>query len=243
MKRKPLTALAVALIGGGAYAGDFVDTAQVVSATPVYERVSEQRQDCSSNPTANQKPQQRNMVVPILGGIAGALLGRQVGHGNGQSVATAVGAAAGTMAGDAVANPDANRSYTGAAVGAVAGGLAGSQIGNGRGNGATTAAGTIAGAMVGDRVGSRQSASAQPCRTIESSREVIRGYDVVYRYNGRDITTSLPYDPGNTDKLGGGISDEDSPANSRRGSYRDARPARSANTGAADGNDNRTYRR
>ena len=147
------------------------------------------------------------------------------------------------MAGDAVANPDANRSYTGAAVGAVAGGLAGSQIGNGRGNGATTAAGTIAGAMVGDRVGSRQSASAQPCRTIESSREVIRGYDVVYRYNGRDITTSLPYDPGNTVKVGVGIIDEDRPVNSRRGSYRDARPGSSAYAGAADDDDNRTYRR
>ena len=240
-----IIAAAIALIGGSACAGDFVDTAQVISSKPVYERVSEQRQDCSpDSKSAPQKPQQRNIVAPIIGGIAGALLGRQVGHGNGQTAATAVGAAVGTMAGDAVANPDANHSYAGAAVGAVGGGLLGSQIGNGRGNTATTAAGTIAGTMIGDRVGTQQSASAQAaqrCRTVESSREVIRGYDVVYSYNGHEVTTNLPYDPGNTVKVGVGIIDDERGADSRRDTYRDGRPVSSANTG--DNYDNRPYRR
>ena len=70
-----------------------VDTAQVISASPIYERVTEPRQECSEAPAA--QPKERSVIAPILGGLAGALIGRQVGHGNGRDVATAVGAAAG----------------------------------------------------------------------------------------------------------------------------------------------------
>ena len=209
MERRTISLIIAALVSSGAMASDFVDTAQVVAATPILERISEPRQECyTETAAAPQKPQERSIAAPILGGLAGALLGRQVGHGNGRDVATAVGAAVGTMAGDYAANPDSNRSYTGAAVGAVAGGLLGSQVGNGSGKGATTAAGTIAGAMIGDRVATKQTAAAQPvqrCRTVESSREIIKGYNVVYRYNGRDIATTLPYNPGSTVKVGVGI--------------------------------------
>jgi uncharacterized protein YcfJ len=202
-----ITALCTsALVAGAAAAGDFIDTAPVVSATPIIERVPAPVQQCDDPPAAAQK--ERNVLAPIIGGVAGALLGRQVGHGSGRDVATAAGAAVGTMAGDAVANPDANRSYTGAAVGAAAGGILGNQVGHGRGNAAATAAGAIAGTMVGDRVGSRQSAARQAgqrCRMVESTREIVRGYDVVYRYNGRDIATTLPYDPGNSVKVTVGV--------------------------------------
>ncbi len=210
MKRNTIATLIIAIGSGSAYAADFVDTAQVIAATPIIERVSEPRQECyTETAAAPQKPQQRSIAAPILGGLAGALLGRQVGHGSGRDVATAVGAGVGAMAGDYVANPDSNRSYTGAAVGAVAGGLLGNQVGSGAGKGAATAAGTIAGAVIGDRVATQQTgAGAQPaqrCRTVESSREVIRGYDVVYRYNGRDVKTTLPYNPGATVKVGVGV--------------------------------------
>lgn len=239
MKRKTITAMIAALASSGALASDFVDTAQVVAATPIYERISEPRQDCyTETAAAPQKPQERSLAAPILGGLAGALLGRQVGHGNGRDVATAVGAAVGTMAGDYVANPDANRSYTGAVVGAATGGLLGSQVGNGSGKGAATAAGTIAGAMIGDRVATQQTGTAQPvqrCRTIQSSREVIRGYNVVYRYNGRDVTTTLPYNPGSTVKVGVGIID-DGVADSGRDAPRTSMPVSPA------GNANYTYR-
>jgi len=214
-KRKPLIFLATALCAAQSYAAsDFVDSAQVVSSTPIFERVSEPRQECTTESVNAPRQQERSIVAPIIGGIAGALIGRQIGHGNGRDVATAVGAAAGTLAGDAVANPDANRNYTGAAVGAVAGGVLGNQVGNGRGNGVATAAGTIAGTMVGDRAGARTTASAQPaqrCRTVESTREVIKGYNVVYRYNGRDVATTLPYNPGNTVRVGVGIIDDPVP--------------------------------
>lgn len=246
MKRKTIAAMMAVLASGGALASDFVDTAQVVSATPIVERVSEPRQECyTETAAAPQKPQERGMAAPILGGLAGALLGRQVGHGNGRDAATAVGAAVGTMAGDYAANPDANRSYTGAAVGAVAGGLLGNQVGDGRGKGAATAAGVIAGTMAGDRVGAQQSASAgqpvQRCRTIQSSREIIKGYNVVYRYNGRDVATTLPYNPGSTVKVGVGIID-DGTAGSGRDINRNTMPMSGVDSGAAANNANYNYR-
>ena len=237
MKRKTIAILIIALGSGSAYAADFVDTAPVVAATPIIERVSEPRQECY-NETAPQKQQQRSIAAPILGGLAGALLGRQVGHGSGRDVATAVGAGVGAMAGDYAANPDANRSYTGAAVGAVAGGLLGNQVGNGAGKGATTAAGTIAGAMIGDRVATQQAGTAaQRCRTIESSREVIRGYDVVYRYNGRDVKTTLPYNPGRTVKVGVGVIDS-----GVSDSGRDTMPMSGVESGAAANSAGYSYR-
>src|ERR1035437_10511485 len=93
MRHKLITALAVALSGGSAYgASDFVDTAQVVSATPIIERVSEPRQECDAAP-APQKDS--NILAPIIGGIVGGLLGHQVGRGRGQTAGTIVGAAGG----------------------------------------------------------------------------------------------------------------------------------------------------
>ena len=247
MKRKNITAVIAAFAAGSTYAAsDFIDTAQVVSSTPIYERVAEPRQECyTETPAAPQKPQERGIAAPILGGLAGALLGRQVGRGNGKSVATAVGAAVGTLAGDYAANPNADRSYTGAAVGAVAGGLLGSQIGSGSGNGAATAVGTIAGAMIGDRVGTQQTASAQPgqrCRTVESSREVIRGYNVVYRYNGRDITTTLPYNPGNSVKVSVGIVNDGAADSGRDYNRNGPLPVSSADTSTPTYNGNYNYR-
>ena len=229
------------LCSSGAHAAtDVVDSAQVISATPIYERISEPRQECNAERPAAAPPKERSLMGPILGGIAGALIGRQVGHGNGREVATAVGAAAGTMAGDAVNNPDAERNYTGAAVGAVAGGILGNQVGNGRGNGAATAAGTIAGAVIGDRAGARTSAASPPaqrCRTVEYSREVVKGYSVVYRFNGRDVTTTLPYNPGNTVKVGFGLIDDGAPAERE---YR--RDRVSSNQGDTGGASNYSYR-
>ena len=226
-------------------ASDAVDSAPVIAATPIIERVSEQRQECNAEPANTAKPRERSILAPILGGVAGALIGRQVGHGNGRDVATAVGAATGTMAADAVANPDANRNYTGAAVGAVAGGILGNQVGNGRGNGAATAAGTIAGTMIGDRAGDRTAGTtppAQRCRTIESSREIVKGYNVVYRFNGRDVETTLPYNPGNTVKVGFGVIDDGAPV-----ARREPRRERVSANGATDNdavpaNSNYSYR-
>jgi len=197
MRHKLITALAVALSGGSAYgASDFVDTAQVVSATPIIERVSEPHQECDTAPAPQKNS---NILAPIIGGIVGGLLGHQVGGGRGQTAATIVGAAGGA----------------------------------------------VAGTMVGNRAGAQP---AQRCRTVESMREVVNGYDVVYRYNGRDANVALPYDPGSTIKVGvGAILDERAADSGRDGSGRDsysnAQPARSADANAAGDNANRNYSR
>jgi uncharacterized protein YcfJ len=199
-KTKTLTALIVALGSGGAYAAsDFVDTAQVISATPIIERVSEPRQECTTD-TAPAPQKSTNIIAPILGGIVGGLIGHQVGQGSGQTAATIVGATGGA----------------------------------------------VAGSVVGNRA-SAQSQPVQRCRTIESSREVVNGYDVVYRYNGRDVNVALPYNPGSTIKVGVGIILDDHAADAARDSRRDAnrrpQPVSAADTGVSANNANyTTYR-
>lgn len=217
MKTQLSTCVALALTAMGAGAADFTETAPVVSATPIVERIIEPRQECTTERVPAAQPQERSVAAPILGGVAGAVVGRQVGGGSGRDVATGAGAVIGTVAGDRVANPESNRSYTGAIIGGVAGAILGNQVGKGRGNAAATAAGAIAGAMVGDRIDNAQSAqtaqaqTVQRCRTVETTRETIRGYTVVYRYNGRDVSTTLPYDPGKSVRVAVGVIDEQRP--------------------------------
>ena len=43
-----------------------------------------------------------------------------------------------------------------------------------------------------------QPRQVERCRVQDNYRQVVSGYNVVYRYRGRDFTTMLPYDPGNT---------------------------------------------
>lgn len=208
---KTLTlAVLMALAGTSSAATDFVDTAPVVSSTPIIERVNEPRQECSPAPAAAPS-QPRSMTGVVLGGLAGGLLGAQVGRGSGQTAAAAVGAAVGAIAGDRMANPEsADRPVSGAVVGAAAGGLLGAQVGKGSGQNAAAAAGAVVGAVAGDRVQNSQhtaAAPAQQCRTVNVTREVIRGYTVVYHYSGRDVTVTLPYDPGPTVRIGVGIVD------------------------------------
>ena len=134
---------------GSVYAADLVDTAQVISSTPIYERVTEPRRDCTTE------------TVPV-----------EPGH-----------------------------SVGGAVVGGVAGAAIGSQIGQGTGRDVATVAGGIAGAMTGDRIATRDKPRTQEverCREVEVGREAITGYKVIYRYNGQDVTTTLPYQPGST---------------------------------------------
>lgn len=106
------------------------------------------------------------------------------------------------------------RSMGGAIIGGVVGGVVGNQVGQGSGNTVATAAGAIAGAIIGDRVanrdqGSRTETTQVPqvreerrCRQVDNYRDVIRGYDVTYRYNGREATVRLPEKPGSTVRVG-----------------------------------------
>jgi uncharacterized protein YcfJ len=161
------TLAAIALAPLYAQASDFTDTAQVVSSSPIIERVRDERQDCSNVPPPQAAPQR-------------------------------------------------DRSYTGSIVGGIAGAILGNQVGRGRGNTAATAVGAVAGAVVGDRIDNRapqqQAQGPAPrCAVIESTREVVKGYNVVYRYNGRDIATTMAYNPGSRVSVGVGIIEDNQP--------------------------------
>ena len=90
----------------------------------------------------------------------------------------------------------------GAIIGAIAGGLIGSTVGKGDGGVAAAGVGAATGAVVGDRVsdgGTRYAShprQVERCRVHDEYREVIGGYDVRYRFQGREYSTRLPYDPG-----------------------------------------------
>ena len=218
MKGKTIAMVVAAAFSASAGAApDFTDTARVVSSTPLVERVYETHQECEPVQPAPRAATDRSMVGPLVGGVAGALLGSRIGKGSGRNAATAAGAVVGTIVGDRVANPGSDRPVTGAVIGGAAGGLAGAQIGKGNGKTAATATGAIAGSMIGDRVQNPlpgQPVGAQAsghCRTVESPRDVVRGYTVVYRYNGHDVTTTLPYDPGSTVRVGVSLLPEDAP--------------------------------
>ena len=89
-------------------------------------------------------------------------------------------------------------------LGAAIGGVIGHQFGSGSGRDAATVAGAMIGAGVGyDSAAKRSAAGAreevvQRCdvRYEHDYEERIDGYRVTYEYNGRELTTRMPYDPG-----------------------------------------------
>ena len=106
--------------------------------------------------------------------------------------------------------PKKESNMAGTILGGIAGGLLGHEVGGGSGRTVATIIGATGGAVAGSMIGDRSSTSAvqntplpapQQCSTIETSREVVEGYDVVYRYNGRDVSVVLPSNPGITVKV------------------------------------------
>lgn len=96
-----------------------------------------------------------------------------------------------------------SRDVGGAIIGGIAGGLLGSQIGKGNGRVAGAAIGAATGAIVGDRIDNSdqngyRTRPIERCIMVDDWQTVHRGYLVSYRFNGRDYTTTLPYDPGST---------------------------------------------
>lgn len=109
----------------------------------------------------------------------------------------------------------------GAILGAIAGGLIGSTVGKGDGKVAAAAVGAATGAVVGDRWpgnGTRYESVPQQverCRARDDYRQVVTGYDVRYRFEGREYTTRLPYDPGRWLTLNVNFSVADDPRDQR----------------------------
>lgn len=108
-----------------------------------------------------------------------------------------------------------DRDIGGSIIGGIAGGLLGSQIGKGKGRIAGAAVGAATGAIVGDRIDNsdrRDGYTSRPidrCVTVDNWQAVTRNYLVTYRFNGRDYTTTMPNDPGNTLRVRVAISADD----------------------------------
>lgn len=96
------------------------------------------------------------------------------------------------------------RSYGGAILGAIVGGVVGHQFGKGGGKDAATGVGAAIGAITGDnidnqeRVARRRPVEEERCQVVDNWSRRIVGYDVVYRYQGNEFNTFLPYEPGRT---------------------------------------------
>jgi uncharacterized protein YcfJ len=154
-------------------------------------------------------------LIAALCAVSGAA---QAGHGRGDGFTTRARVVASTPVFDTVNQPRREcwtettgyetRSYRdgyntgGAILGAIAGGLIGSTVGKGDGKVVAAAAGAATGAVVGDRwnTGSTRTESVpiqeERCRTVDNFVQVVSGYDVRYRFQGREYLTRLPYDPG-----------------------------------------------
>lgn len=99
---------------------------------------------------------------------------------------------------------DRNGVPLGAIVGGITGGVIGNQIGSGRGRDVATIGGAVTGAAIGNSIDRERAGitvapvvrDIEQCRTVDAGRDVLDGYDVTYRYQNRDVTTRLPYDPG-----------------------------------------------
>lgn len=169
MNTKVLMALA-AFSSMPAWATDFVDTARVISSTPIYERVNSPRQSCwtetvnSSGTVTRSAPEERSIGGALIGGVVGGIVGNQVGQGHGNTAATAAGAIAGAIIGDRLGNQNQSRSI--------------------------------------ETVQAPQVREERRCRQVDNYTEVIRGYNVTYRYSGHDVTVRLPDRPGNTLRVG-----------------------------------------
>jgi uncharacterized protein YcfJ len=177
MKQSLAAVFAVTALGS-AFAQNYTDVAQVTSAQPIYERVTTPRQECW-NETINTE---RRVVSP---GYAEPQPsgGRTIGAG------TVIGAIVGGVVGHQFGNSSRGRDH-GTAAGVVVGGLVGNQIEN------SPSAPVASGPSRVDYVPETQ--NVQRCRTVDESRDQIRGYNVAYRYQGRDYSTRMDYDPGPT---------------------------------------------
>jgi uncharacterized protein YcfJ len=157
--------ISAALLGvaSAASAQQHNDTATVLSATPITERVATPRRDCTTEQVTAYEERRTPRVE------------RQ----------------------EVIERREETKSTgAGTAVGAVLGGVIGNNIENdpNRDNGSYRTA-TRQGYDV-ERV--PVSRDVQRCNTVSEYREVVRGYDVKFRYNGRDYTTRMDQDPGTT---------------------------------------------
>jgi uncharacterized protein YcfJ len=176
-----------------AMAQSYSDTAQVLSAQPIYERNSVPRQECSNETVTTDR------VVPSQGSgyvAAGYQQPAQAAPAPERTIGagTVIGAIIGGVVGHQFGRSSGGRDV-GTGVGVVAGGLIGNQIENSPPANAATGVAQGGPARV-DYI--PETRTVQRCRTVYDSRDEVTGYNVAYRYQGRDYATRMAYDPGAT---------------------------------------------
>ena len=167
----------------------YTDTAQVLSAQPIYQRNSVPRQECVNETVTTDRrvPAQGYTTAGYQQPVQPAPSAeRTVGAG------TVIGAIIGGVVGHQFGRSSGGRDV-GTGVGVVAGGLIGNQIENSAPSGQY--AQNVAPARV-DYV--PETRTVQRCNTVYDNRDEVTGYTVAYRYQGRDYTTRMDYNPGAT---------------------------------------------
>ncbi len=191
MKRFALALIPLSLMGAAQAQTPYGDVAQVVSATPIMDRVSAPRQECFMEQVPTYSEPARVVEAPRYAPSSTASTGT-----------TGAGAVLGAIIGGVVGHQFGNSSG-GRDRGTVAGAVVGGLIGNGieSSNSASATSPTYAQGVqpaynsAPVQTGTR---SVERCRTVNDSREQISGYNVTYRYGNQQYSTRLPYDPGQT---------------------------------------------
>ena len=195
-----LTAAVLSTLGLAAMsasAADYGDVATVISATPIYDRVSTPRRECYTEQVTRYD--ERRVRRPVYDEYGYDSRNSRAGS---SGAGTVLGAIIGGVVGHQFGNSSGGRDR-GTAAGAIVGGLIGNSVdrdnaryGDGYGyNDGYRRASSYDYAEV-DRVPVTR--DVQRCNVVSESREEIRGYDVRYSYNNREYTTRLSYDPGPT---------------------------------------------
>lgn len=97
-----------------------------------------------------------------------------------------------------------DKRIAGTAIGAVAGGLIGSTIGGGKGKTAATVAGAAAGGFAGNQVQKNMqqkdvvTATERQCKTVQDKSQKLVGYNVTYRFEGKEGQVRTSFKPGAT---------------------------------------------
>ena len=96
------------------------------------------------------------------------------------------------------------RRIAGTVVGGLAGGLLGSAVGGGKGKTLATVAGAAAGGYAGNQVQKNMqqkdvvTTSEHRCKTLNEKSQKVVGYNVTYRFEGKDGIVQMPFRPGPT---------------------------------------------
>ena len=186
---------ALAVSAAMAQSQSYGDTAQVLSAQPIYERNNVPRQECANETVTTDRrvPAQGYVEAgyqPQLAPVAAAPQGGDRTFGAG----TVIGAILGGVIGHQFGGSSGGRDV-GTGVGIAIGGLVGNQIDNTPQTQPGYAYQGTGPARV-DYV--PETRTVQRCRTVYDGRDEVTGYNVAYRYQGRDYTTRMAYDPGAT---------------------------------------------